>query len=121
MPVQIAAVNVNMPAPAIIVVAVIMMPVFAVMSAVAIVVATTIVVFAAIAIVVATIVIFKPVAIAAVATVAVLFGQSHPVDTVYFKRSVIVHLQAFSAVIANFKRIEIAELALAATDAVAVV
>ena len=99
MPVQIAAVNVNMPATAFVVI-------------------TTIARFIVIA---ATIVMFKLVTIAAVATAAVFFGQSNAVDTVYFKRSVIVRLQAFSAIIADFKRIEIAKLALAATYAVAVV
>ena len=56
-----------------------------------------------------------------VVSVRMFFGQSNPVDTVDFKRGVIVELQTFSAIIANFKRIEIAKLTFAATYAIAIV
>lgn len=83
-------------------------------------VATIVVAITAIvaAMIVATIVI----AIAPVGVIVrMFFGQSNSVDTVDSERSVIVHLQTLSAIIADFKRIEIAKLTLAATYAIAIV
>lgn len=43
------------------------------------------------------------------------------VNAVYFYGRIIVHMQTLAAVIANFKRIKIAEFAFAATYAIAVI
>lgn len=58
-------------------------------------------------------------AVAVFVMIMTMFGLT--VYALYFYRGVIVHMQALAAVIADFKRIEIAKFAFAAIYAIAIV